>query len=202
MILCVSLLFALFVPNLMIRIETAKVCVCIARLKGLHEGMMKYAEDHQGKYPEDLKELYPDYVSDPAMFWCPSDKQEEPTTIDNSIINAENSDQISYIYLKEDIDDTSEKAIILKENKSHHGHTGGIIGIGKNGTVFWISGERMDSLRYDCGSIRGRWQILDWMGAEDIVEREKRSLIISAIAYIIVVSLIIVLGLRDIKLED
>jgi len=200
LIVGVSLFFALFVPNLMIRIETAKVCSCIARLKGLHEGIIKYPENHQGKYPEDLKELYPNYISDPKGFWCSSDKQEEPPTIDNSIIDAENSAQISYVYLKENILNASETSIILKENKPYHGK--GVLGIGKDGTVFWISGERMESLRYDCNSIRGRWQILEWTGLEDVVKREKRSLIISVIVYVIIVSLIIILVLRDIKLGD
>ena len=37
-------------------------------------------------------------MSDPAVFWCPSDEEAKPTDITNDKIDAKNSAQVSYLY--------------------------------------------------------------------------------------------------------
>jgi hypothetical protein len=46
--------------------------------------------------PTDLVLLYPHYVSNPRTFWHPGDSDPRPTTINNSIPNAQNSTRISF----------------------------------------------------------------------------------------------------------
>ena len=44
--------------------------VCESNMRQLQFALQCYAEDHEGRYPERLEELHPDYA-DLAKLWCP-----------------------------------------------------------------------------------------------------------------------------------
>lgn len=66
------------------------------RMRQLQQGYYLFLNDHNNKPPEDLVELFPDYLSNPATFWHPGDADPQPQTIDNSVPNAPNSARISF----------------------------------------------------------------------------------------------------------
>ncbi|MCG3125772.1 MAG: hypothetical protein CHACPFDD_00599 [Phycisphaerae bacterium] len=66
------------------------------RMHQLQLGYAVFLNDHDGKPPEDLSELYPDYVEQAVTFWHPGDADPPPETIDNAVPNAPNSARISF----------------------------------------------------------------------------------------------------------
>lgn len=75
------LFFTLAVPAIK---EEACKTACRANLHQIGMACNAYASVHDGRYPERLSELYPDYVPDPDIFVCPStsDKIASPDEID------------------------------------------------------------------------------------------------------------------------
>ncbi len=99
--------------------------ICVSNLKQIGLALRRYARDHNKKLPDDLKKLYPDYVDNPVIFWCPGDKAPKPTTITNSILNNENSAQISYRYCPGYSVDTPHPSMtIIVEDNSPDNHAG------------------------------------------------------------------------------
>ena len=79
--------------------------------------LKEYANDHLGNYPQDLRELFPKYISNPLVFWGLSDKNNfSPWTIDNSKVNGRNSAQISFTYYPDISPWDQEERIIIREN--------------------------------------------------------------------------------------
>ncbi|HPS53583.1 MAG TPA: type II secretion system protein [Phycisphaerae bacterium] len=101
----ISLLVSILMPSLNVAKELARRAVCSANLRTVSTGMMMYADDGAGKYPNyssihwpvgyfyyDLnpadstaiartktyagfKQLVPDYIDSTGIFYCPSQKQ-------------------------------------------------------------------------------------------------------------------------------
>lgn len=69
MIAVIVLFFTLVVP--MIKEESSRTA-CMAHLREIGTACNVYAAGHDGRYPERLSELYPDYVSDLDVFVCPA----------------------------------------------------------------------------------------------------------------------------------
>jgi len=67
-VILVALLFPAFVK---VR-AVAKQAICIGQLRQIGMAMLIYAEDNGGLAPH-LSTLYPAYLSNPAVFLCPSD---------------------------------------------------------------------------------------------------------------------------------
>ncbi|HET6441689.1 MAG TPA: DUF4190 domain-containing protein [Phycisphaerae bacterium] len=63
------LIFALVLPAMK---EEASKAECLANLMMIESACNQYAAEHDGRYPERLSELYPDYVSDLGVFGCPA----------------------------------------------------------------------------------------------------------------------------------
>jgi hypothetical protein len=106
------------------RPEFQVASACITNLKQVGLAMHLYAQDHNKKLPNDLKELYPKYINNPAIFWCPADTDPKPTDITNSEQNALNSCQISYIYYPGHSvgEPNADKIVIMEDNSpAHHG---------------------------------------------------------------------------------
>jgi len=66
------------------------------RMWRLMTALAIYQNEHDRAGPDDLADLYPLYISDPLDFWHPGDSDPPPTTINNSILNAQNSARISF----------------------------------------------------------------------------------------------------------
>jgi hypothetical protein len=74
----------------------ARSDIARAHMKQIAQALYNYAMENQDRLPPDLRMLYPDYVSDPAVFWHPGDSDPKPTTIDNNVPNQPNSTRISF----------------------------------------------------------------------------------------------------------
>lgn len=65
-------------------------------MRKLAIGMAMYANDNNGKYPTDLRKLYPKYVASAAYVWHPGDSDPVPASIDTNDPNQPNSTRISF----------------------------------------------------------------------------------------------------------
>ena len=96
---------------------------CWLNLGEIHSALTEYAHDHLGDYPVDLRELYPMYISNLLVFRCLGDKNNStPLRIDSSIIDADNSVQMSYAYFSGlKVWDEPNTVIITENSADHHG---------------------------------------------------------------------------------
>ena len=78
--------------------EQARRTVCSTNLYQIGEALYLYAADYNGYFPPELSALYPNYVSNPRMLWCPSDKNAPPSDITGNELDNPNSARISYQY--------------------------------------------------------------------------------------------------------
>ena len=72
----ILLCFFLFVVFLLRSIapanRSAKASVCMHNLKGIGVACQQYAQKHNGRFPDTLVQLYPNYIRDTKVFFCPS----------------------------------------------------------------------------------------------------------------------------------
>ena len=69
-----------------------------ANLKQIMVALYTYANAYNDAFPPRLSMLYPELISNPAVFWNPGDSDPCPTTIDNDDMNGINSAQVSFRY--------------------------------------------------------------------------------------------------------
>jgi len=105
-VLGIVLFYFFILPTLKVPLEFA-VFVYRANMETLWKGLNEYAENHQGRYPENLKDLYPDYIAD------------------------ENAN-IKYTYFASSVDLKSENSIVLKKTLSD-----GVLFVGADGVIYW-----------------------------------------------------------------
>jgi hypothetical protein len=55
-----------------------KMQECQQNMKQIHEAIERYRQRNNGKYPKDLKELVPRYLSDAGALKCPADTSAKP----------------------------------------------------------------------------------------------------------------------------
>ena len=98
-----TMLAALLLPALSSTRERARRVTCIQNLKQFALAWQMYSADYSGRYPgskdvlySGASPIYPNYINNnPAIFWCPSDKNSiKPTVIDGP--NCENSYKFVY----------------------------------------------------------------------------------------------------------
>jgi len=75
---CLGLLFALVLglglllfSALQDARESARRAICVHHLKFVAMGLKRYAEEHEGRYPDRLSALYPEYISELEVLICP-----------------------------------------------------------------------------------------------------------------------------------
>ena len=64
----------LVVPALMRARLGSMAGVCLSNVRGLGQACKMYAIHHGGRFPDNLAQLYPDYVNDLKYFFCPADR--------------------------------------------------------------------------------------------------------------------------------
>ena len=121
--------------------EQAHRGVCMTNLKSIGEALYFYAADYDTNFPDKLSLLYPNYISRPEVFWCPSDKDPKPAKIDNDVPDGKNSALISYQYDSGHKDTDSSLIPIVWENgcdseNDNHGADGGNV-LYLSGSVTW-----------------------------------------------------------------
>lgn len=100
--------------------------------------LFTYARDNGDQLPPRLSLLYPQYVSDPAVFWNPGDDDPPPTTIDNDEPNRPNSSQVSFAYVARTR--SRQEGVVLLDNSLANNEGSGVYAL-KSGSVPYVSSE-------------------------------------------------------------
>jgi len=155
----ISILAGMLLPALHRARRQAMRTTCISNLKDFGRAYQLFADDHRGSYPAVIGDLYgasgaekiyPDYISDCRIFYCPLDSDAEPDDIDNDGANDANSCEISYAFaLGLKISNNSDDPIVSDNGcgsaSDNHGTDGGHV-LYLDGHVKWInSGSWTDS---------------------------------------------------------
>ena len=83
----IAILAAMLLPALARAREQARRAVCTSNLKQIGLGLHMYSTDWDERFPPGTsfgRGLYPTYLTDPGIYWCPSDSDAKPTDIDAS----------------------------------------------------------------------------------------------------------------------
>ena len=109
---------------------------CRANLKKIKDAIESYQEDHKDQYPQTLSDLYPDYIENSSVFWCPGDSDsKKPAKIESP-----EDALISYSYNPPRPDSPQKlwELILVTDNAyENHGGAGKNILMG-DGMVHWI----------------------------------------------------------------
>lgn len=102
---------------------------CKANLTAIGEALGRYAEDNEGRYPDSLAELTPDYVERPAVLHCPLKEGGSPGA--------------GYLFPAAGTRDPPEETILLCDDEPRHrGDTGGFA-LRADGSVDWMPARRL-----------------------------------------------------------
>jgi prepilin-type N-terminal cleavage/methylation domain-containing protein len=108
---------------------------CAENLREIAMALGEYALAHDGEFPDDLSELYPEYISGLKCFTCPSDMDASDIARDGADIDV----ATSYLYSrgwgrKDPLDKilACDKNDIFGKDTNH---------AGKGGNVIYLSGE-------------------------------------------------------------
>ena len=92
------------------------------RMRQLAVGLAMYWNEYHDASPPSPPspaDLFPEYVSDPLVFWHPGDSDAAPTTIDNNAVNAANSASISFEWVDFAAGgDRVADSVILRDNSA------------------------------------------------------------------------------------
>ena len=102
----IGILAAMLLPALARAREQARRAVCTSNLKQIGLALHMYSSDWDEMFPTSASEfggggsgtLYDTYVSDPAVYWCPSDANTKNTAIYVTTVNVSDSCRVSYMY--------------------------------------------------------------------------------------------------------
>jgi len=95
----IVILAGMLLPALARARESARRTVCTSNLKQIGLGLKMYTCDWDEFFPSQVTEyqnLYSTYVSDAAIFWCPSDSDSKNTQIAVTGVNSTDSIRVSY----------------------------------------------------------------------------------------------------------
>lgn len=119
--------------------EQARRLECADNLREIAVACYKYTSAHDGEFPLNLSDLYPEYIDDIKYFNCPSD-------IDASEISPGGLDidtTSSYTYasgwdIKDPLDTilVSDKNYVFDKDTNHRGDGGNVLYMG--GEVRWV----------------------------------------------------------------
>ena len=74
----IALLAGLLLPALALARERAHRATCLNNLAQIGQAMAVYALDKRDMFPEEFRDLGPDYIRDSSLFCCPSDFMRVP----------------------------------------------------------------------------------------------------------------------------
>jgi hypothetical protein len=123
---------------------------CQSNLRQIGYGLMLYAEDHGGRYPDDLAELIRagvDVTSD--VFVCPASSDERAQGDTPEVVAAEllKPGHCSYVYFgKGIIRPIDPKRVVAVERADNHVGDEGVNVLFGNGEVQWLEGPKAAAL--------------------------------------------------------
>jgi len=136
-----GILAAMLIPALAKARESARRAVCTSSLRQIGAGLMMYSCDYEEQFPENLFQLYPVYVSDPAVFWCPSDSGDQKP----QDIKTPKDALVSYKYIPGLCESDSPDSPLIYEDLENHNHEGGNV-LFVDGHVEWKDQEELKKL--------------------------------------------------------
>ena len=136
-----GILAAMLIPALSRARDQAKRAVCSSNLKQIGLGLQMYAVDYNDRFPHHLSYLYPEYIPEAKVFWCPSDPDD---SCPQNIKTPEDA-LISYRYVTSlSPDDDPGKPIVYEDLKNHKHKGGNILFI--DGHVEWKNADEFKKL--------------------------------------------------------
>lgn len=106
------LVITLLTPFMHMAKERSRTIDCEKNLRGISLALRAYALEHGEDFPKDLKELYPNYVTDQAVFDCPGSKA------------SGSPDKPDYIYTAGLKALSPAKSVVLEDIGGNHGKRG------------------------------------------------------------------------------
>lgn len=110
-----AMIASIALPSLSRAREIAKQTVCTANLRQIGMAMHIYAQDHEGKFPPDLKTLVDKKIVTAKQLWCPS-RGGDPGAPD-----------ACYVYLAGQRSDGDSRNVLVYEKRGNHGDEGGAV---------------------------------------------------------------------------
>lgn len=113
---------------------------CLSNLKQIGLALHMYTQDYNGKFPDDISVLCPDYISTAKIFKCPGDK-----TI-SEIKEVNHGTQISYVYIKGLTEkDSSDSIMVYDASPDNHDGEGRNV-LFLDGHVRWYAEKEFQEL--------------------------------------------------------
>lgn len=103
---------------------------CKTNLRGIATALRNYAENNQGRMPDNLETLYPDYITDAAMLHCPAAHSRAPG--EGYLFPASNMEH-----------PPPETILIIDDAPRHRNGTGGFM-LRANGKVEWLASSNLN----------------------------------------------------------
>ena len=106
--------------------EKARIAACISNLKQVGLALHMYANDNGGVFPESLVDLYPEYIGEFKIFYCPG----KYTTgcCDSSYPASLDPQRVSYTYTPGLSQKSDTEKVIVTDNDSSN-HNGKVVNI-------------------------------------------------------------------------
>jgi hypothetical protein len=131
--------------------ESARRTVCVHHLKFVAMALKMYAEEHEGRYPDSLSALYPEYLHELEALICPKVQGKhhgrggtpQPPFTSDDPTPAEIDARCSYAYVPGLSPGSDKDTVIAYEKEDNHLGTGRSI-LYVDGRAFWVPLE--DSL--------------------------------------------------------
>ncbi len=110
-----AMMASILLPSLSRAREMAKQTICTSNLRAIGMAMHIYAQDHDGKYPPDLKTLIDKKILTPKQLWCPG-RDGEPGDPD-----------ACYVYIAWQHSDGDSRNVVVYEQRGNHGDEGAAV---------------------------------------------------------------------------
>ena len=126
---------------------------CAANLRTIGQGLLMYAQDHGGKYPDDFGTVLRDADITSEVFVCPSSNDERATGHTPAEIAAHLSEpgHCSYLYFGKGLTHPAPPRRVLAVERPGHHDAGGLNVLFGDGSVEWVQGEAADALLLELG---------------------------------------------------
>ena len=134
-----GILAAMLLPALSRAKGQARKTVCLSNLSQIGVSLHMYAQENGEHFPENLSQLYPDYVSDPKVFWCRCD----PDDRSPQDIKTPEDAMISYTYVPSlNTSEDSDTPVVFEHLQNHENEGGNVLFI--DGHVEWKEVEEFE----------------------------------------------------------
>jgi hypothetical protein len=133
--------------------ECSRRSMCLTNLRHLWAGLVFYAEDYQGYFPDKFFHLYPKYISSPNYFFCPGTigaKNITKITVEDVTI--------SYFYTSGLTKNSPPECLLIYDREENHKGEGRNV-LFVNGETLWIVKDKWPEVYKRHLSVVGSFKI-------------------------------------------